>query len=114
MAYATTEQLESRWRYMTPEEQVVAGSLLEDAAVILDQMGFGDADEELLRIVSINMVKRAMKTDGDAFGIDGQTTPSMGWASSLPAGELYPYDREITMLRGGARAGSIPMACLYG
>lgn len=115
MAYAEVSQLVDRWRPLSPEEQRTAELLLEDAAAILDANGYGESDGQLLSIASCNMVRRAMTTDGDAFGVDGQIAPSMGWASSLPAGALWLSRQEKAMLRtGGARIGTAPMAYLDG
>lgn len=112
MAYATTADLESRWRPLSPEEAVVAASLLEDAATILDTVA-ASADDAIMAIVSCNMVRRAMTTSGDAFGLDGQTAPSYGWGSSLPAGDLWLSAQDRRMLRGSARIGTAKMEVLY-
>lgn len=107
MAYATVNDLESRWRDLTPSESERAETLLDDAAVILERYEGGNLG--LLKIVSCNMVKRAMETNGDAFGLDGQTTPSYGWGDSLPVGELKPTRSELSMLRGGGKIGTVEM-----
>ena len=63
MAFATVEDLEARWRTLTPEEQAMAAVLLDDAAVKLSEWEI-DGDEKQaakLKIVSCDMVKRAMK-----------------------------------------------------
>lgn len=108
MAYATVKDLESRWRFLTPSESERAETLLDDAEVILGRYE-RDENLDLLKVISCNMVKRAMETDGDAFGLDGQTTPSYGWGESLPAGELKPTRSELSMLRGGGRIGAVEM-----
>lgn len=107
MAYATVKDLESRWRPLTPSEYDRANVLLEDAAAILGRYDYGNDD--LLRIVSCNMVRRAMTTDGDAFGLDGQTFPSEGWASDLSSGDLYITAQERRSLSRNARIGSVEM-----
>lgn len=113
MAYADVQDLENRWRYLTPEEQGRAAVLLEDASAIIEQYETDDSDLHLFKIVACNMVKRAMETAGDAFGVDGQIVPSMGWGSSLPVGTLEPYKSEIRMLRGNAtKIGFVPMTSL--
>lgn len=112
MAYAKADALARRWRALTPEEYDTATILLEDAQVMLDSAGYANAEEDILAIVSCNMVRRAMTTSGDAFGIDGQTAPSMGWGSSLPADGMYLTGQERNMLRGGARIGSVQMEYL--
>lgn len=113
MAYATVEQLTARWRPLSPEEAKTAELLLGDAAAILNANGYKDSDAELLSIVSCNMVRRAMTTDGDAFGVDGQIAQSMTWAPTLPAGALWLSRQEKAMLRkGGARIGTAQFADL--
>lgn len=109
MAYATIGDLESRWRPLSPAEAQRVGVLLDDAAVLLS--GYSDADPDLLRIVSCNMVRRAMTTSGDAFGIDGQTVDSDLWAPDLPTGELKLLAKDIAYLRS-PRIGSVPMQVL--
>lgn len=99
MVYATVRDLEVRWRSLTPSESERAEALLDDAAVMLRE--YEGENLDVMRVVSCNMVKRAMETNGDAFGIDGQVTPSMGWAESLPAGELYVKPAERRMLANG-------------
>lgn len=106
MAYATVEDLEMRWRMLAPSERTRAAVLLDDAAVLLD--GYDEAEFEVLRIVSCNMVRRAMETDGDAFGVDGQLAQSDMWAPDLPTGELKLLQRDVRMLRK-PRIGSVEM-----
>lgn len=110
MAYATVKDLEKRWRALTPEESDRAETLLEDASAIIGQYQRCDSDPDIFRIVACNMVRRAMEVTGDAFGIDGQVVPSIGWGSSLPSGALEPYKSEVKMLKGGAtKAGFVQM-----
>lgn len=105
MAYATVQDLEMRWRALAPSEKERAAVLLDDAAVLLAD--YDAADFEALKIVSCNMVRRAMETSGDAFGIDGQVVPSMGWADSLPSGELYLKAQERRSLSGRGAIGYV-------
>lgn len=112
MAYATASDLADRWRLLSAEEAEVAETLLGDASEILDELGFSDKPESLLRIVACNMVRRAMERHGNAFGVGGQYDETLGWETTLPAGELYPFEREIKLLTGGQSIGFIPMADL--
>lgn len=112
MAYATINDLEERWRYLSEEERTHADALLQDAAVILDQ--YTNASEDALRIVSVNMVKRALEAQGDAFGFDQDSSDSNSvWASSFPAGAIAPPTREEQrLLRGySPRVGTAVMSC---
>lgn len=112
MAYATTADLENRWRALSPDEAVVASTLLDDAAIILDGMAGADVDASIKAIVSCNMVRRAMTTNGDAFGLDGQTSASYGWGSNLPAGDLWLSAQDRRMISGSALIGTAKMEVL--
>lgn len=100
MAYATVADLENRWRELSPEESEKASVLLDDAAVLLEQYAAG-ADSAALRIVSCNMVKRAMTTNGDALGL-GQPMETVEWLGETPIGDLRLYGWEIKMLKGSS------------
>ena len=110
MAYATVQDLENRWRLLTPDEKVVAAQLLEDAAVILDTYTHGNADDAILSIVSCNMVRRALDPDAFALGQDGVVGGA--WQPSTPAGSLEPDWKELKMLRSGSKVGFSKMECL--
>lgn len=112
MAYATIADLENRWRALSPDEAVVAAQLLEDAAVILTGSAGSNVDDSILSIVSCNMVRRAMTTSGDAFGLDGQTMPSAGWGTMLPAGDLWLSAQDRRMISGSALIGTAKMEIL--
>lgn len=112
MAYATVTDLEERWRWLTDEERKHADVLLQDAAAMLEP--YANASEDMLKIVSINMVKRALEAQGDAFGFNQEAGDSASvWASSFPAGVITPPTRqEVVLLRGYApRVGTAVMAC---
>lgn len=109
MAYATTDILERRWRALSPNEKETAEQLLEDAAVVLDTYAVY-ADDEVLSIVSCNMVRRAM--DPDAFALGQQGVPGGAWQPDTPAGALEPTWTELKMLRSGSRLGFSRMADL--
>jgi hypothetical protein len=83
--YATTSDLEARWRPLTDAEAVIAGTLLADAsaqirsefptldAVIAGDDAAGiapnvDLARNATRVVCA-MVKRALAVDEDAFGV---------------------------------------------
>lgn len=97
MAYATVEDLEARWRPLTPDEQARAGVLLGDAAVRLDaECSHSDpptvAELEARKIVSCEMVKRAMASAGGV----GVTSIQQGAGPyqettqfANPTGDLY-------------------------
>lgn len=105
MAYATVEDVESRWRQLSPEERNVAEVMLEDAADVW-LADYSSADEHALRVVSCNMVIRAMKGSGDAFGLDGQQAEQVGWASYLEPTSMRPTAEELRLLSSCPQAGS--------
>ena len=111
MAYAQVSDIEARWRLLTPDEAERAKTLLDDAAAMLRQYCMNGASLTMLKIVSVNMVKRALTAEGDSFGEFGRDT-SVGWASSTPSGCICPPLREeVRMLRGySGRIGSAEMS----
>lgn len=97
MAFATVEDVESRWRLLTPDERRIATVLLEDAEKVW-LADYSAADENALRVVSCNMVIRAMKSNGDAFGLDGQQADQVGWVPYLEPALMRPTTEEIMLL----------------
>ncbi|MBQ0161407.1 MAG: hypothetical protein KBT28_12400 [Bacteroidales bacterium] len=82
---------------LTTEERQLAEVYLEDAANLW-LADYADADEQSLLIVSCNMVIRAMKGNGDAFGIDGQQSSQIGWVPYLEPASMKPTSDEIALL----------------
>lgn len=120
-AFATTGQLESRWRSLTPAETTRAATLLEDASQqILDEDTHGvlaDLTEPTLTLVKItcSMVIRAM-----ASGIEsGPPVTQDGWGAgpwnqqrtyANPTGDLYLTKAERRQLGfSRQRAGGVDM-----
>jgi hypothetical protein len=132
--YATTSDLEARWRPLTDAEAVIAGTLLADAsaqirsefptldAAIAGDEGAGiDPNPDLARNatrVVCAMVKRALAVDEDAFGVkttQETTGPfSRSYNYSNPMGDLYltKAERKLLVVGGSGRliAGSIDTA----
>ena len=106
-AFATSADLAERWRPLEGDEAALADTLLEDAGLMLRQyVSVDGADEQrldALRMVSCNLVKRAMvASSSSAFGVD-QTTANMGPFSQTmhfinPSGDLYISAVEKAML----------------
>lgn len=94
-AYASVQDLESRWRPLTPSEQTVASQLLDDASAMLSRMG-GTADADILSIVACSMVRRAMSVSGDAFAIDAPV--SGPFATDAPVGDMYVTAQERRLM----------------
>ena len=80
--FATTADLEARWRKLSNDEKGRASSLLDDGAALLMSMlkraGVEvDPDDELqaanLRSINCSMVQRSMSAAGDMYGVTQQT-----------------------------------------
>lgn len=117
-AFATSDDLAERWRPLTGDEADLADTLLDDAGLILRQnVDVDDEDQQqldALKMVSCNMVKRAMVASASsAFGID-QTSAQMGpfqqtMHFSNPSGDLYISAAEKALLGiDGGYIGTIP------
>ena len=112
VAYATVSDLEARWRTLDSTEKARAGVLLGDAKVRIDaecpvQGDPSSSQLEARKIVSCNMVKRAMLNGEQAAGIEStQATAgpfSRSFNFSNPTGDMYIKKDEKRML--GCRAG---------
>lgn len=120
-AFADVSDLESRWRALTGSERARAEVLLRDAAAIIeaegvDASGPGAAAAEMLKIVSCDMVRRAMLASPDSPPAAqgsltvGPFSESLTYAN--PTGDLYLTRAERRRLgAGGGRVGSIAPAC---
>ncbi|MDH5132880.1 MULTISPECIES: hypothetical protein [unclassified Microbacterium] len=121
MAYATVADLEDRWRTLTSAEEARAEVLLGDAAVRLDVScppSVPPTVSELAarKIVSCEMVKRAMATPGGVAGI-GVTSVQAGAGPfqetqqfANPTGDLYLTKADRDLLGCGVQvAFTVPM-----
>ena len=120
-AYATLEDLQSRWRLLSADEQQRATTLLSDAAVKIalacKQSGVAiDAADELqseaLKSINCEMVKRAMMSPIDMPPVSSfaQTAGSYSESQTYvnPTGDLYMTLGEKKMLGiGTQKMGSI-------
>ena len=113
MAYATVSDVEARTTHTyTTDEQAVIGTLLDDAAVLIDIYNANATDAAKL-IVSCRMVIRAIG-DGDDVMPLGATQGSLSaggysqsWTiSSGATGELYIGKLEKKLLGLGEKIGS--------
>lgn len=117
MAFATVADLEARWRDLSDAEEAQASVLLDDAAAYLQALVEVDPDDEVqaanLKMVSCNMVKRAMSSSAsDAFGVTNATATmgpfSQQVAYANPSGDMYVSKSERAILGiGTATIGSI-------
>ena len=121
-AYATLEDLQSRWRPLSADEQQRATTLLSDAAVKIalacKQSGVAiDAADELqseaLKSINCEMVKRAMMSPIDMPPVSSFAQTAGRYSESQtyvnPTGDLYMTLGEKKMLGiGTQKMGSIP------
>ena len=121
-AYATLEDLQSRWRLLSADEQQRATTLLSDAAVKIalacKQSGVAiDAADELqseaLKSINCEMVKRAMMSPIDMPPMSSFAKTAGSYSESQtyvnPTGDLYMTLGEKKMLGiGTQKMGSIP------
>lgn len=115
MAYATVAEVQARMmREMSTDEQNVASTLLEDAAVLIDSLK-PSADADVKGVVSCRMVVRALG-DGQDVGVPmGATQGSvsaLGYAQSWTIGsggsfgDLYISKADKQMLGVSNSIGS--------
>lgn len=115
MAYATVAEVQTRMlRELSTDEQNVASTLLEDAAVLIDSLK-PSADADVKGIVSCRMVVRALG-DGQSAGVPmGATQGSvsaLGYAQSWTIGsggsfgDLYISKSDKQMLGVSNTIGS--------
>lgn len=115
MAYATVADVQTRMiRTLTTDEQSVAETLLDDAAVLIDSLK-SSADNSIKGVVSCRMVVRALG-DGDSSGVPmGATQGSvsaLGYAQSWTIGsggsfgDLYISKADKQMLGVSNTIGS--------
>lgn len=113
MAYATVEDVEARYRPLSPEETTICETLLDDAAVKIDDCN-QYADVEKKKIVSCDMVKRALESAASGLipvGASQSTISAMGYSQSVTfsggaAGELRLMPSERRFLGAGNKMGS--------
>ena len=113
--YATVSDVQARMtRTLSAGEQTVCGTLLEDAAVIIDSVASG-ASADAKQVVSCRMAIRALG-DGDSSGVPVGATQgsqsalgySQSWtiSSGGSVGELYLSKADRRLLGAGNAIGS--------
>lgn len=113
MAYATYSDVQARiTRDLTPDEQSVVTTLLDDAGVIIDTFN-KNASVDAKKIVSCRMVIRAIDTEGDIpLGASQGSMSALGYSQSWTigtgggVGELYLNKLDKQMLGYGNSIGS--------
>ena len=115
MAYATVADVQERMlRTLSSDEQSVASTLLEDAAVLIDAIKSG-ADADVKGVVSARMVVRALgdgQDDGVPMGATQGSVSALGYAQSWTIGsggsfgDLYISKADKQMLGVSNTIGS--------
>ena len=124
MAYASVNDVAARInRSLSDTEIGMCGTMLDDAAVIIDAYNSSASDEAKL-IVSCRMVIRALgdgSTQGVPLGATQGTMSALGYSQSWTigasgsAGELYIGKTEKKLLGAGERIGaSNPLSFIAG
>lgn len=124
MAYASVNDVAARInRSLSDAEKEMCGTMLDDAAVIIDAYNSSASDEAKL-IVSCRMVLRALgdgSTQGVPLGATQGTMSALGYSQSWTigasgsAGELYIGKTEKKLLGAGERIGaSNPLSFIAG
>ncbi|MCQ2509395.1 MAG: hypothetical protein MJ116_02885 [Lachnospiraceae bacterium] len=115
MAYATIEDLQARSKKEIPKsEYKMYNALLEDASVLIDAVNLF-AKEEAKKVVSCNMVLRAISSISSDVGVPAGATQGsmsgMGYAQSWTisggsVGEMYLTKVDRKLLGASARIGA--------
>ena len=113
MAYATVEDLAARWRPLSGAEATRAAVLLDDAAVRIDaakKPSTPPADLEIRKIISCEMVKRAMFANpNQPPATQTQQTAGpfqQGITYANPTGDLYLTKAEKSLLGASRQTAS--------
>ena len=113
MAYATVADVQARMtRTLSEDEQTVVATLLDDAAVLIDEYN-ASAPEDNKKVVSCRVVIRAIG-DGDSsvpMGASQGSMSALGYSQSWTmgsgsVGELYINKTEKKLLRSSNKIGS--------
>ena len=112
MAYATIADIKARTTdTITPAEESVIQTQLDDAAIIIDAYNPG-ASADAKKVVSCRMIIRTLNTDASIpMGASQGSMSGLGYAQSWTlgngaSGELYLSKLDKQTLGGGNRIGS--------
>lgn len=113
MRYATVEDIQTRMsKLLSEDELIVAESLLEDAALMIDSIN-SEAKPEAKKVVSCRMIARAIGFDETSMpiGASQATMSALGYSQTFTmgsgtAGELYISKAEKSLLGAGNRIGA--------
>lgn len=115
MAYATVAEVQARMlRTLSTDEQAVAATLLDDAAILIDALS-STATDSIKGVVSCRMVVRALGDGQDAgvpLGATQGSVSALGYAQSWTIGsggsfgDLYVSKTDKQMLGVSNSIGS--------
>lgn len=117
VSYATVADLEARWRPLTTTEKATAEVLLADASAMIRAEVPGipgrlledppTIDEDVLRMVTCAVVKRAMLAGTAGDGVTQQSHTAGPFSQQLtfanPMGNLYLTKTELRLLGAGSQ-----------
>lgn len=118
-ALATYQDVEARWRPLTPSETSVAETLLDDASDILrtrwpdvdSRLTSGSLTEATVVRVVATMVKRALMSAGAVEGVESSSQTAGPFAQTVqyanPTGNLYISADEARLFDGGFRQSRV-------
>lgn len=110
---ATVSELEAGWRPLAKSEVQTAEELLKRASAkilavtSIDIENASEIEEQNLKTVCCDMVRRAMTDRGDAFGLGQQSDGYAAWRSETPATDLYMTAQEKDLIGIGASSGCV-------
>lgn len=114
MAYATYEDVQKGYRQLDTDEREKATALLEEAAVIINVYAKASTSDEIKKVVSCRMVRRALGDDAGMqipIGASQGTVSAMGYSQSFTygngsSGELYLSKQDRKLLGVSGKVGS--------
>lgn len=114
MAYATYEDVQKGYRQLDTDEQEKATALLEEAAVMINVYAKASTTDEIKKVVSCRMVRRALGDDAGMqipIGASQGTVSAMGYSQSFTygngsSGELYLSKQDRKLLGVSGKVGS--------
>lgn len=115
MAYATIEDIEKGYKDLDADERTRAEELLDRVAIIIDSLAAENVSDDAKKLVSCNMVTRAIASlsggNGIPIGVSQGTQTGLGYTSSYTfgsgsSGELYLTKMDKRLLHCGNRIGS--------
>jgi len=108
--FATADDVEARWRPLTPAERTVADALVADASALIraqfpgidSQVESGGLDATIPTMVVAGMVKRALVAPNDGVSQESEGTGPYSHSQSFanPMRNVFLTAAEVTLIRG--------------